>query len=362
MTRTPTVFIDGENIQERDLIEPVLKEFANRIGKNITVSNPHGERRDPYSGRDFDLCIYFWCSPIERTERDQLSCAYGYFTQRDQGDSFDLSVDWDETDGVRIVDPEGNNVALIVGTTLYILFDLPHEGHGGEINNADKMLKLILEDYYLYFTDKTRFDKVMQERFRPSAERKFLRAYREVLVDRTSHSLEYTNAKIADIKERLQWAVGERKKLLCHDIRAPIDDAKILEVYRRLCKLSVTGTVRMIYDGICVPVGQIDIEYDDVVYDIGEFDVVVNFIDAEVSCINRTRIIAGEYHPHVDMSGNCCLGDASEGIELLMKAMEAEAVVLIMIEFLKSYSDDNPFEEIESWPIKQVLNEKETNG
>ncbi len=348
----------GDNLQACDKLLPVFQSFADKIGQDIFFSNPHHRIQPVYTGEEFGLCVYFWAIPPEVSDSfhgGDINMAYGYPTVGDsQSSSYILSFDRTIEGGTRIVDSEGETLALIFGKTLYVLFDLPHWSYGQ--NNAVEIMKRILDDYFLYLSNAVRFEREMCRRIEGGLESRFTEIYKDALTEDVDYEPEELKTTFVSKKLQLLSTVRDMKTLLNakSDKPAEIEDAKIEAVFKGLEKISVTGKIRVAGNVVYVPVGQIDIEYDEVVYDIGEFDVAIDMVKHDVKCFNRTRIVGGDNHPHVNDDGYCCLGDASYGMDLFLKSMQLEVVVLMMIQFLKSYNDDNFYEEIDSWPEKEV--------
>jgi len=350
------IWIEERKIDELELIEPILNDFARKINKSLVVSCPHGHVTEPYCEDKYDLCIYFWSRPYEgEYSEHHLSRAYGFYLEASQRDCFQVDKDFPYP-GTIIYDRTGNEVALIVEKTLYVLFDLPH--HRG--TSPDKILELILADYYLYLADREGFEKEIARRLSGLPSERFFELYRRALEGTHEDEIEEFEDRISQLRGELSLAVRDRRVALekksdtsAHD--ETVSDGKIERIFERLCKLSTTGKITVSEDTVVVPVGQIDIEFEGVVYEIGEFEIKIDLIDCDVLCVNKSRKVNGNYHPHVDGSGDSCLGDASYGIGVLLGELELETVVLMMIEFLKSYSPEGayPESEIEEWPIKE---------
>lgn len=362
------VYVSSDGgMEEKAAILPVLEAFADKIGQNIKVSNPHQSVKDPYEGSEYGLCIYFWSLPEHwDCDHDKISTVYGYRTQSGQRDGFVILSDA-SIKGDKIIDYSGKTVALVVGKTLYVLFDLPHSGG----NRPDRMMELILEDYNLYLTDRIRFDETMETRTVKRSFGNFIDLFRSGLSDSTEDDLEEMQKQINDLRRSLSLVVRDRRLLLEKKKMAEggksvwDDDIKILEVYDHLCKLSSTGEVKISEDKIVIPVGQIDIEDGSTVYDVGEFEIEIYFDESApyVRCINVTRTIDGcYYHPHIDDDGDCCFGDASYGIGVLLGDMELEAVVIMIIEYLKSYNEDDCMHRICNWPEKEEVEDGPKKG
>lgn len=358
MARIQRVVMDESRMYAAESMRPVLEAFARKIKGRIFVSNPHQTHRPPYEGEEFDLHIYFWCLPPWVASRSYfLSTLYRERLEGGQGDGFRLLDRNTLSPGTVILDQLENEVALIVGKTLYVLFDLPHKDGPQTI----KILEMVLADYYLYLTDIKEFEKEMGRRKDMSVREKFLDIYKEALNGTDDFGgIKDFEEEILELRKKLSLVVRDRrvaleKKKNPSSDGKTIEDEKIEAIFDRLCKLSTTGKISISGDEISIPVGQIDIEYDDVIHDIGEFEVIIDLEENTVSCVNKTRVIDMCFHPHVGDNGECCLGDASYGIGVLLGELELETVVLMMIEFLNSYSPDGaiPGAQIEEWPIKE---------
>lgn len=353
MDENPRVETDGISSEEVDAMIPVLKEFAKKIGRDIEVNCPHGESLDPYEGDEYGLCIYFWCVPKDCGGL-QRPTAYGYRLGGGQKDGY-LLPNNSAYPGKRIVDTEGYDVALIVGKTLYVLFDLSHVGRYVIPDNAAKILKLILDDYLLYLSHEILFNKEMRRRLETEGQfEQFSRAYRLGYHKSAKGELEEISKKIRCLREELSIKVRERK-ILSDWTGQAVDDAKIHGVYDHLCALSSNGGVSVSNNGseVIIPVGQIDIEHEGVVYDIGEFGVAINFEKCTIRCHNITGQHDSFHHPHIGGDGECCLGEASYGIGVLLGNLELETVVSMMVQFLKSYDPNSCLADINNWPVKR---------
>lgn len=357
MDNTPAVYIHGDNIEERELIEPVLRKFAQKTRKRITVSNPHGDVRDPYLGDDYDLCIFFWCVPV-RTEESELDNVYGYATLPGQHDCFEFPAGYDEPSGTRITDSDGSDVALVVGKTLYVLFDLPHWGRG-ERNYADKMMECILNDVFFCRKGRAGFEVEMKKRLGKAEEHRFVRVCKKIL-DVPVEDIEGTEEELRRVKAEFLTALRRKKELRREKFSGQAvkyAPENLEKLYETLCKLSATGSIRVNYQTICVPIGQIDIEYDGTIYNIGKFEIWIDLLDEDsgVSCVNTTRVIDGYHHPHVNEDGEPCLGDLNCGVNRLLREGDLVSLVLVMGDILRSYNENGPFFSVDHWPVKRVL-------
>jgi hypothetical protein len=185
----------------------------------------------------------------------------------------------------------------------------------------------------------------------------FVGAFKNALDGHDETEVEDVEAKITELRRGLSQAVRDRrtiyeKKMASSETRLQDNTKKIAEMYERLCKISTTGRITVSGDEVMVPVGQIDIVFEGVTYDIGEFEVGIDLDDCTIQCYNKTRQVSDQHHPHVSSSGDACLGDASYGIGILLGDLELETVIYMMVEFLKSYNKGGCYQNVESWPVK----------
>lgn len=345
------VTIRSTDIEKSSEIRPALEKFAEKLGARVEVANPHGEQQRPCHNDDFDYGVYFWSLP-RSFNKTKFNTAYGHTLVNGQKDGCAL----DETNsqlGVKIFDPDGITVALIAEKTLYVLFDLPHSPS----TEPGLLMELILDDYYLFLTDPVAFVKVMKKRLskKRTARDKFVWLYQQLLKGQN------TQRELVDLEERInshrqETAVLARdRKILIEKRKTNLEMSdrdrkkKIGEMFSRLRDLSANKRITVVDQLLTVPLGQIDIEYEGDVYDIGKMDLEINLQNCTLRCFNRTRP-GGRQHPHVSGSGDCCLGDASYGIGVLLGDLELEMVVVIMIEFLKSYYPAGAYQSVEYWP------------
>lgn len=353
----------GDHIDERDLILPVLIDFARRAGKNVVVKNPHNESHPPYIGDVYDLAIFFWSVPSFRMRSDGYPVVWGQELRNGQGDGCLFSPSSEYFESRRpFFDDLGLEIASLVGKTLYIYFDLPHSGG----TRPDYLLAKILSDLELYYLDAKAFGEEMTKRTQNVDAMKFESAVIRAVENATGlDELENIDDEINGLRQKLTLLLIRQSKTVAWRTDRRKNPEKARESMRRtfesLKRLSVTGQIKINNYLITVPVGQIDITFKGKVYDIGTFDVVINVAKAEISCINKTRSSAnGFYHPHVDNDGDCCFGNASAGIAALMSRMELDVVVLMTIEFLQSYNPDGCYVNISKFPVKEVLFEEPT--
>lgn len=354
---------ESNNIDMLDQIEPIITEYANKIGEKIHVSCPHGRGEEPYSGTTYGLKILFWAIPNDLygfVRSGVIRTAYGLNTKGGQRDCFKMAPDSDYDLGEKIIDNDGNVLALIVKKSLFVLFDLPHSDGRISGNHAVDILRRILLDYELFRSDKLSFDSRMRRRLNKSRGSNLSKVIKGVFKSGVKSNIEIIEREIEQTKDLLQDEVSKRKSLLLgiNDpiaFRGEFDES---EMYQRLCKVSVTGKIEMFNQTVNIPVGQIDIKDGRVVRDIGYFVVLINLQQHNfyqgVKCINMTRVLDGYHHPHIDDDGDMCLGSVDDVVERLYYSGQLDLMVLVIKDFLRSYYEAGCYKDLLDWPRKKV--------
>ena len=126
-----------DNMEAWQSMVPVISKFINSIDVNASVSNSHGAAFPVMADVD-KIFIRFWSSPyIEGGCSYQLKKVCGFTVCDGQKDALRSSGD-----GIQLIDVDKNCVAQIYGTTIYILFDLPHSP--APFDRTPKILDAIL--------------------------------------------------------------------------------------------------------------------------------------------------------------------------------------------------------------------------
>lgn len=344
-----------EEIQEIDEIRPVLNRYSEKTGARLYLSCPHGRVAHPYSGRIFDWCIYLYSVP-EKLVDHQVDMAYGVRLRSHQGDAVKMAEPT-TIPHVKLYDPYGELVAYIVGKSVYVLFDLGHESG----RSPGRILGAILDDLTLFGQDRARFDAEMAERWQNRGIKYFQDAIR-FAVENTNY-----DRSIAEVEDRLRGLLREvtlanrsRQGLLVRKekgITADLIEERVQaakRMYGSLRKIAADGEVKMVGSVIEINVGQIDIEWNDTIYDIGEFVVTIDINNGTVRCRNLTRDVNDHAHPHVGSSNVPCFGDATYGLGILIGDLQFDVAFMMVIEFLRSYNPAGAYSDaqIKYWPVK----------
>lgn len=349
-----------------DRLESALQRYADSLQMDIDVSVPHGEYKSPRN-EEGRLCIRFYsCPPFDDFDRTALDSVYGVELDAGQVDALKPSNTL-----TTLLDSENAfPVAEFDPYNIYVLFDLTHGRHGGQL------ITYIMEDYMHYrrclvsgrMED---FDAMILNRVVTSSRKHFGELLTDGIEEQISSvksSIDEIEEAVRDLQRKIVRKGRERLELLrklesLEIMTKKVDKGLIEEKFEALRRQAIGGEIVVTKNTIEIPAGQIDIEYEGEVYDIGEFTIVIypNGDHGGVKCINHTRSVSNCNHPHVEEDGDVCLGNLASSIPDLIGNMDYEVVAIFMIQFLKTCNPDGWYEEVTSWPKKGETEEEWRN-
>lgn len=100
---------------------------------------------------------------------------------------------------------------------------------------------------------------------------------------------------------------------------------------------------------ISVFTNEIYIEYEEDDYYIGKFRIDIQPVDSVIKIINTIKKVSGYHHPHISQDGTPCFGNIASTVYYLLIHQDIYQLVTLLIEFLKSYNEDNPYKKIQAW-------------
>lgn len=341
------------NLEALGDIHPVLNEYAVTLGRNIYFCNPHGEPKAPYLGPD--LHIYFWSRPsqeyLDRIVTDQV---YGYDLAPGQHDTV-IPSNADQELGEMLYDATDNPVALVVESTLYVLFDLPHE----EGLHTGMIMRHIMEGYLkLSNPEEVEMRKrasmtKAQERV-PEVLRLLITAPAQ---DQLGKARRNINAFEQQLREYQNYIQAILPKLVVEQqavrrIEAENSGesaaARELNALKRIKKVTRIST-RM--DKLVVELDTVYLTTETARYEIGKFQI--EFGPANHFKIKNTTGRIRDYdHPHV-LDGDPCLGNMRD---ILTYAYGGEIAMAVMttIDYLNAYNPQSAYHQVDNW--KEVEN------
>ncbi len=352
---TSNVTAVGDNLEDLNTIKSVLSQFAKTQNINhIVVSNPHNRASEPIDEPGV-LHIRFWSCPGSSSQRRVISSAFGTRLASNQEDAVQYSGI-----GQEIVDDYGLIIGEYLPGTLYIHFDLPHG------DNVEYLLTRLLESFTVFNSNDPEKIQKMQAEIFARAEQRFVALcqnltgfQKESIIEEIKTNDDYLREAQEEIVNHTRRRKDLQNRLkIIYEIEKNGDTTSFKDQFSELSKISVTGKIQVSGKSIIVPVGQVDILHEDVLYDIGVFNVVINTDGQEdaVLCINNTRkaVDGALYHPHVKSDGSCCLGSISEVITDLVSKGDYVSTVLIMTDFLGSYNEGSAYAKLNNFPTKRT--------
>ncbi len=123
--------------------------------------------------------------------------------------------------------------------------------------------------------------------------------------------------------------------------------------FRELLKLQPSPFRSITFDDISLTAetGPIEIVHEDYVYDLGRFEIEIAFTtnSLEIRNLEPDRIVDGYHHPHVNSSGQPCLGNISLSLTKLLAAKDYVPALILIHQYLGSYNADDAYLKIEKW-------------
>lgn len=343
----PKVVLENKNNMEHwDELKPVFQKFATLFGVDIYVSNPHGEKSKPKKETG-KLFVRFWSHPgAGNSFSDEKSELFSCQLLGGQSDGLSVSPI-----GIPIYDECRTLAADMVDGTLFILFDLPHREGGGPI------LERILEEYVRAVTEEP---EVRKQRLQEISRKQYIEKRKKCARQQSEECKENIEKAERDIKA-YQKKIVEVVRTMRHasEKLAFLSGTALVNVERqaeseweKLIHMPGVEDVCIIDDSISVFLSkEISISFESIEYAIGKFRIDINEEDCDVRAHNLTRCVKNCYHPHVQDNGDCCFGEISDGIAQLIGEYEYAALVQVMMRYLESYNDANPYTSITNFPI-----------
>jgi hypothetical protein len=357
----PRVVLEDNNYMDswKD-IEPVLLKYMKQTGWGFSVFNRHCGYSPVLNRDDETIYIRFYAVPENISyKRDRYT--YTEFFGISLGSGQDGGITCNIDAAKPVIDPAGKIVAEVEGQTIFVLFNLPCGPHAGELTEFI-IAQCFEKGYFELDLEKRRAVRAEQERkIIEDSPANFADLYRNILRDRTEsmHTrdseldsdqkhLELELVKIKDKRQALK-ALFERSQRALKENGVSISR----ELFDKLKKMSPSGLVVVRNGKIEIDVGYIDIEYEDVTYDIGDFTLIIDPVRSRVKMINRTIMVQNLSHPHIMADGDPCLGNMRDEVRRLIETMEYDVLVALIMATLRNYNRNDAYCRIDYWPVKE---------
>lgn len=226
-----------------------------------------------------------------------------------------------------------------------------------DANGAMLYTNSLLEKQKLFESQISEFLKINNYMFSTDERKKYSKKTINILysiinmLKSTCDSFNYINScikiHINDFEPKVQQ-LGEKKELY-FSIQDSIEELFSLKDHFKEKFYLKEGHFVIVTDSIILR--------DEEEYNFGEFEIWFNFSDHN----NQRRpffVKAKEplkhcrdnfFHPHVDLSGNICEGEAAESITIALMEGRFSDVIFIIINLLSTYNYNSPYRDLNSW-------------
>lgn len=355
-------------------LRSVAEEYADALGVDIRVWIPPDRFSRPRGGRGFHVHVFAlplpprWFGLWPRVPRLRVTTLFGYPLAPDAEPAFAATGLWGR---VRtLTEPDGQTVAELLGTNLYILFDLP----GQPPPLASLLFRRVL-DVALDAVG----DGLRALSFHGAAR---LRAAREHLRRRTgSEELRWVEATtapaplsrpVASREEERRLLERERdalrRRLKEYSTRVTAETRRLRDSLRRLRGIEAslaepTAHAEQFDILLGIPeVRHVDVRrgvlrvFTDTLYAacagkryrLGRYRIDIR-LDGGLYIRNLTDRFETYDHPHID-DGRPCLGNIQEWVAQLVNSGQLVAAAQVLIEYLKTVNPQDWRKSIAFWP------------
>jgi hypothetical protein len=333
--------------------------FADKIGCKIDVINPHLTAFAPVFNADV-LTVVFYSAPgviIESSGLARLKNVKSLFGIDIPEDSHagDLVIPTEIPFGAQDIRDAGNLVGLLVGTTFYILNDLPHLYKGnGYVTSILEGFLLAVEPFIV--------NRIARESM----------IIRALAKDQRDTYIRMCSRRIDDTKRRAETELRNAEHLVESLSAQCVEAIRIRDLNRvvaaKMTELGLNNSYGVEYDNLFkVPnVESIRLQEDCMTIftktlfslclkdgtrrSFGKFKITItpNKLDME----NMTRKVIMLDHPHQYGPGRFCWGNITSMITQLQGAYEYATLANVVIDFLQSVHEDDTFgSRVVKWPV-----------
>lgn len=123
---------------------------------------------------------------------------------------------------------------------------------------------------------------------------------------------------------------------------------KFLDNVNVIRGLPFIHSVKISQEGVLLDFGEITIHHKGKEYLIGSFEGLIMPTGVRFKNVNNLTKIK-YMHPHINPQGYPCLGSFSGDINKLLANLEFKKLAVILYQFLKTYSQESPFANINNW-------------
>jgi hypothetical protein len=275
--------------------------------------------------------------------------------------------------GIAIIDPaSGWAVAeLVGGNNLYVHHDICHYGTDNELSVFRRLLEETVAALTLSPEERALRVRMIAEaklaKNREAYVRECSKRFDKTL-DNSKKAVRNGHKEIDSLQQELvrliRETAGAERKVEQMEASKTVQESHYLKEFESLTRVPGVedvqveeGIIKVFTDHICLqPSGYAEI------FDIGKFriDIYTAGNNGGIRFYNITSKGNGEkfniHHPHVDASGQACLGNIKELVATLIGEYEYSALAQLAIQFLKSVNigDDAGRGIFKYWPKKEI--------
>lgn len=192
----------------------------------------------------------------------------------------------------------------------------------------------------------------------------YYRLREQVVLTQRQEQVYLRDTLLVEIREKYQMleeldtqlqVAGATHSALDRQIRFPSKFRKDLRrEYAALERIAQTSleSLSVHREALHVTTLPIVIEWEGTEYDFGRFEFTINARRASEDINFRAlepQTMDGYPHPHIDTNGIPCLGNIGRDLREALKARDFAGVITLLLAFLHSYNEANPYVEITRW-------------
>ena len=166
--------------------------------------------------------------------------------------------------------------------------------------------------------------------------------------------MQQASNEIVDYQTHLADSIGKYSHAKTkHEIAMKSCFSDIDTIMKDIDKVRNAGYCSDIYyekEQIVAVLPDIRVQFKDKEYKFGDFIVRINIANGVTTAFGDGKHTSdNHFHPHVKVSGTCCLGNYQKLISEFVLNGEFGMAISHMLEFLVNYNEANPFIRINAW-------------
>lgn len=143
----------------------------------------------------------------------------------------------------------------------------------------------------------------------------------------------------------------KRKRMLAASLAQKIDEEKVRKEFQNIKAIPEVEMIGLYQDQLHILTRSISIRYLGRTYELGEYHIQIGLQDKSRILIKNLRAKDRRDHPHVDYEIPCW-GNITDAISEAQSIHQLYMLVILIIQFLKSYNPSGAYRELSHWPVK----------